>query len=453
MIFKIYTTLMFVFVFGTTLLAQNYTALPSLQDEASIREVWLEERVKTILPDLMRRENVDMWVIIAREYNEDPVIKTFLPPTWLAARRTTMLVMYDRGVTEGVECLAVARYDVGKTFRSAWDPEAEPDQWKALADIISSRNPKSIGVNISQEFALADGMSYSQYAQFKATLPEVFLERIKPAEGLAIGWLETRTPSERMVYNQLCRIAHEIIREGFSELVITPGVTATEDVIWWFRERIRSLGLTTWFHPTVGIQRSDADEFDHLRSFSKRPDRQIILLGDLLHCDIGIVYFGLHTDTQQHAYVLKPGETDAPPSLIKALAIGNKAQDHLTQSFKSLRTGNEILKISLEATRKDGIQASIYSHPIGYHGHAAGTTIGLWDQQDGVPGKGDYPLYPNTAHAIELNISANIPEWGNKEVRIMLEEDAFFDGEQVIYLDGRQKSFHLIPRPQGVNKQ
>jgi len=442
-----------VIAFQQEIIAQQYPFLPDLREEASIREAWLEERVQTVLPQLMRREQIDMWVIIAREYNEDPVIKTFLPATWLAARRRTILVMYDRGVDKGIECLAVARYDVGKTFKSAWDPEQQPDQWKALAAIISDRNPKTIGVNISEEFALADGLSHSEYLQLKANLPTPFQSKIKPAEGLAIGWLETRTPTERMVYDQLCRIAHDIIREGFSELVIQPGITATDDVVWWFRERIRSLGLTTWFHPTVGVQRADTEEFDHLRSFSKRPDLQVIMPGDLLHCDIGIVYFGLHTDTQQHAYVLKPGETDAPASLKAALAAGNRAQDLLTAEFKTNRTGNEILKATLAAAKAEGLKAAVYTHPVGVHGHAAGTTIGLWDQQGGVPGKGDFPLYSNTAHAIELNISAFIPEWGNKEIRIMLEEDAFFDGEKVTYLDGRQKNFHLIPRKQEINKQ
>jgi len=431
---------------------QSPVILP-LKDQAEVIGEWMEERIEHVLPMLMRREQIDMWIIIAREYNEDPVIKSMLPPTWLAARRRTILVMYDQGSDQGIECLAVARYDVGKTFKSAWNPDEEPDQWKALADLISARNPNRIGLNISNEFALADGLSHSEYLAFVKYLPESMTDRVVSAEGLAIGWLETRTPSEMVVYEQICRIAHNIIAEGMSEVAVQPGVTSTEDLVWWFREKIRSLGLETWFHPTVAIQRENPERFDHLRSFSKRPEKQIIMPGDLLHCDVGITYLRLNTDTQQHAYVLKPGETDVPESLKKALATGNRAQDILTMQFKTGKTGNEILHQALEIAKKEGIKATIYTHPIGYQGHGAGTTIGLWDQQGGVPVKGDYPLYSNTAHSIELNVAVPIAEWGGKEIRIMLEEEAFFDGERVRYMDGRQRTFHLIPRPGGINKQ
>lgn len=444
--------LFFLFLVNSPVRSQQHPVILPLKAQAELIDEWMEERIEYVLPALMRREKIDMWVIIAREYNEDPVIKSMLPPTWLAARRRTILVMYDRGEKLGVECLAVARYDVGKTFKSAWNPEEQPDQWKALVQLIEDRNPLKIGLNISSEFALADGLSHSEYLAFVDQLPTSLTERITSAEGLAIGWLETRTSSEMQVYEQICRIAHDIIAEGLSEVAIQPGVTSTEDLVWWFREKIRSLGLETWFHTTVAIQRADPENFDHLRSFSKRPERQIIMPGDLLHCDLGITYLRLNTDTQQHAYVLRPGESDAPQSLKKALRIGNQAQDILTSQFKSGISGNQILHQSLEVAAKEGIKASIYSHPVGFHGHAAGTTIGLWDQQDGVPGKGDYPLYPNTIHAIELNVVVPIEEWGGKEIRIMLEEEGFFDGEKVRYVDGRQKAFHLIPRSGGVNQ-
>lgn len=446
-------TFLFSVIVGFPLIAQDIPVILPLKDQAALREKWMEERIGTVLPDIMRREKIDMWVIIAREYNEDPVIKTMLPPTWLAARRRTILVMYDPGGGKAIECLAVARYDVGKTFKSAWNPDQEPNQWKRLVQIIEERNPSKIALNYSTHFALADGLSHAEYESFMATLPKKQQGKVVSGEKLSIAWLETRTPSEMVVYENICRIAHAIIAEGFSEKVIQPGVTTTEDVVWWYRERIRGLGLETWFHPTVDIQRADPENFDHLRTFSKRPEQQIIQAGDLLHCDFGITYLGLNTDTQQNAYVLKPGETDAPDFLKKALAVGNRLEDILTEQFVSGRTGNEILKGALDQAKKEGIKATIYTHPIGYHGHAAGPTIGLWDQQGGVPIQGDYPLYPNTAYSIELNAAVSIPEWGNKEIRIMLEEEAFFDGRKVNYIDGRQKEFLLIPRQTGVNRQ
>ena len=427
---------------GLQLTAQM-PAILDLKKQGEVRDQWLSERAETVLPDLMRRTGIDMWVIIAREYNEDAVLKTMLPSTWLSARRTTMLVMYDNG--ESVETLACARYDVGSVFKKAWDKEQQPDQWARLAEIIAERDPQKIGVNRSEDFGLADGMSSYHYDKMMAALPQKYQERVVSAERLAIGWLETRTPSEMIAYQQVCRIAHEIIQEGLSDQVIQPGITTTDDVVWYYRERIRELGLTAWFHPTVDVQRADPEGGDTNRSFSRRPDTDIIMPGDLVHCDFGITYLGLNTDTQENAYVLKPGETEPPAYLQDAFQKGLRLMDILTDNFATERTGNEILAASLQQAKDEGLKPSIYTHPIGYHGHGAGPTIGLWDQQGGVPVRGDYPMYPNTAYSIELNTKVFIPEW-NKEIRMMMEEDAFFDGESVRYIDGRQTALYLIPR-------
>lgn len=418
----------------------------SVREQSKVIDQLLEEKIQTILPDLMRRADIDLWLVVSREYNEDPIIETLLPSTWHAARRRTILLMYDGGKDKGVECLAVARYDVGKNFKKAWNPETQPDQWKRLAELVEERKPRRIGVNKSQYFGLADGITATDYEELLKALPKEYKNKVVSAENLGIGWLETRTASERIVYSQICRIAHEIIAEGFSEKVIHPGITSTEDVVWWYRQKVSEMGLIDWFHPTVSIQRADPESFDHLRSFSARPENNIIMPGDLLHVDFGITYLRLNTDTQQHAYVLRPGETDAPEYLKEALKQGNKLQDIFTSHFISARTGNEILKLTRQQAIEAGLKPSIYTHPIGYHGHAAGPTIGLWDQQEGVPFAGDYPLYPHTAYSIELNNATFIKEW-NKEIRIMLEEEAYFDGKEVVYIDGRQTEFLLIPRP------
>lgn len=419
-------------------------AILTLEEEAAVRDEWLSQRVERILPELMRREGIDMWLLISREYNEDPVLKTFLPSKWLSARRTTILLMYDTG--DKIESLACARYDVGSVFQKAWDKETQPDQWKALADLIAARDPQKIAVNRSENFGLADGISSYHYDQLQASLPEKYRDRLVGGEKLAIGWLETRLPEEMTAYRQVMRIAHRIIAEGFSEEVITPGITSTDEVVWWYRERIRELGFTAWFHPTVDVQRADPENTESNRSFSGRPAAAIIQPGDLLHVDFGLTYLGLNTDTQQNAYVLKPGEAAAPDYLIAAHKKGLRLMDILTSQFKTGRSGNEMLLSALAQAKGEGLEPTIYTHPIGYHGHGAGPTIGLWDQQGGVPVRGDYPLYPNTAYSIELNNAIFLPEW-NKKIRIMLEEDAFFDGESCEYIDGRQVELYLIPRP------
>ena len=417
----------------------------SMKDRAATIDRLLEDKIQTVLPEIMRREGIDMWVVMSREYNEDPVIKTLLPATWLAARRRTVLIMFDQGGDKGIESIAVARYNVGSSFQSAWDKEKQPSQWARVAEIIKERNPNKIGVNKSEHFGLADGVVSTDLEEFTAALDKKYQSRITSAEMVAIGWLETRSGAEMAIYPHIVRLSHEIIQEAFSDKVITPGVTSTEDVVWWMREKVRELKLITWFHPTIDIQRADPEQFDHLRTFSKRPEPGVIMPGDLLHCDFGITYLRLNTDQQQHAYILRPGETDVPQYLKDAFEKGNRVQDIFTGNFKEGRTGNEVLKLSRDQAIAEGLKPSIYTHPIGYHGHAAGTTLGMWDSQGGVPVKGDYPLHLNTAYSIELNATVYLKEW-DKEIRIMLEEEAFFDKTGTNYIDGRQSEIFMIPR-------
>jgi len=443
------TSLLFLIIslLNITAFAQNphFPVTLGMKERAEVIDAWLEERVETVLPEIMRRSGIDMWVILAREYNEDPVLLTLLPATWQAARRTTILVAYDPGEEKPLETFGISRYNTGEIFKTKWDRESQPDQWKALAQMISRKDPEKIGINKSSTFGLADGLSATHYDKLMEVLPKKYKSRVVSAEAIAIGWLETRTNSEMIVYQNIVRMAHQIIAEGFSEKVIQPGITTTDEVAWWYRDRIRELGFTTWFHPSVSIQRADKERFDHLTAFSKGMKPKTIFPGDLLHVDLGITYLRLNTDTQQHAYVLRPGEDSAPDYLKAAFRTGNRVQDIFTSNFTSGLSGNEILKAALDQCKAEGLKASIYTHPLGYHGHAAGPTIGLWDQQNGVPGQGDYLLYANTAYAIELNASTFLEEW-NKEIRIMLEEDAFFDGTSVHYIDGRQTELMIIPR-------
>lgn len=420
----------------------------SLREQARVMDEIMGDRLNNLLPLLMEKNKVDMWVLISREYNEDPVLKTMLPAEWLSARRRTILVFYINPAKKELEKLAIARYNVGEHIKAAWDMKQFPDQWDALVDLIRSRNPQQISVNMSKNYGHADGLDHTEYTELMEKLPAAFKSKVVSAETLAVNWLETRTEREMQIYPQLVAMTHKIIEEGFSEKVITPGITTTDDLVWWFRQKIRDLGLETWFHTSVAIQRSDSSSFEHLRSFSNRPKDEVIIPGDLLHVDIGITYLRLNTDCQQHAYILKPGETALPPALQQAFEKANRLQDMLTSNFMKGRTGNQILSASLAQAKREGINASIYTHPLGFHGHAAGPTIGMWDQQGGVPGSGDFPLNYNTAYSIELNAATFIPEW-KKEIRIMLEEDGFYDAAGFRYIGGRQKAVYLVNRPKG----
>ncbi len=428
--------------------SQEVPKILPLKERAVLQDELLDERFKSVLPNLMRKNGIDMWVIIAREYNEDPVIKTMLPSTWLNARRRTILVIYDKGESQGLEALAVARYNVGTIFKSAWQPEKEANQWKRLIQIIEERKPKKIALDVSEQYAHADGLSHSEHEALMSNMPAEYKNKVTSAERLCVGWLETRTPREIALYEMLDRITHQIIAEAFSEKVIIPGVTTTDDVVWYLRERVADLKLDTWFHPTVDIQRPDPDKVNW--PYDRRPDVEVIMPGDLLHCDFGITYLRLNTDVQEMAYVLRPDEKQVPDYLNKAFSAGNRLQDIMTGFFKVGMTGNQILALSLRKAEQDGVVAQIYSHPVGYHGHAAGPAIGMWDMQGGVPGTGEYSINENTAYAVELNAKVKILEWGNKEVRVMLEEQGLFINGKVHYIDGRQKTLLTIPRRQKV---
>lgn len=421
---------------GEVSMSPEIPEILTLHERAAIEDAWLGERLDTVVPALMRENEIDMWVLVAREYLEDPVVDTMLNSTSLHARRRTILVFHDPGEGQEVERLTVSRYGLGGFFESAWNPEEQGhDQWARFAEIVAERDPQKIALNISSVNAFADGLTSSQYTDLAEALDPKYRDRIVSGFDLSIGWLETRIPAEMEYYGHIVRVAHSIIGEAFSTKVIEPGVTTTDDVVWFTRQKTADLGIDSWFHNSVHIFREGEDE--------ELMGDAVIQKGDLLWIDLGIVYMGLSTDTQHLAYVLKDGETDAPEGIKAGLRASNGVQDALTSSFETGLTGNEILEIARKKAIDAGLEPSIYSHPIGYHGHGAGTSIGFWDNQ-GPTEKGEYRLRANTAWSIELYAKEAVPEWGGQEITFRTEEDAFFDGETVTYIDGRQIKLHLI---------
>jgi hypothetical protein len=366
-----------------------------------------------------------------------------LPATWASARRTMVLIFFDRGPEKGVERLAVSRYPVGDIFPAAWDPEAQPEQWGRVAQLIAERNPKRIAVNINPTFALANGLSAGEHRQLLTALGPA-AAKLESHERMALGYLETRTPEDMDVYNGIMRVAHSLIPEGLSEKVITPGVTTTQDVVWWYRERLADLRQDAWCQPSVTVQRAGAPGIAPGRQ--TLPENPVIMPGDLLHVDFCAGMLGLKTDTQQLAYVLRPGETDAPAGLKAGMAAANKVQDALVASFKTGATGNEVLMAARQKAIAAGTNPIIYTHSIGLHGHGAGPWIGNWEHQNPIPGRGDYRIYADTAWSIELAALAKVPEWSNAEIRFPLEVDGFWNGSSFRWIDGRQTQLHLIPR-------
>jgi Xaa-Pro aminopeptidase len=419
-----------------------------LREQADVRDRWLTQRLLDLLPGLMDRAGIDVWLVIGREYNEDPVLATLLPATWLSARRRTVLVFHRSD--DGVTAAAVSPYPVGQ-FLPAWSPEDAPglpveeSQWAAVRRIVEQADPRRIGIDVSETFALADGLSHTDHRLLVRALGP-YADRLVPAEDLVVGWLETRLPEEIRALHALNRLVHDVIGEAYSPAVLVPRTTTALDLAWWIRQRFHDLGVEPWFHPSVSLQRAGVPLVEERGALLPGvPLAAVIEPGDLVHCDVGLSSLGLRTDTQRNAYVLRPGEEEAPAGLREALRVGNRMQDLTTGALVAGRTGNEVLATARAAAAVEGIDADIYSHPVGFHGHGAGPAIGLWDEQSGVPGPGDYPVHADTVYALELAVRRPVPEWGGQCVRMALEQGIALTDDGVDYLDGRQTELVLVP--------
>ncbi|HXF04008.1 MAG TPA: M24 family metallopeptidase [Blastocatellia bacterium] len=426
---------------------QDIPKLPPLREQAAVQQAWLKARLETVLPKLMRENNVDMWIVVCREYNEDPVFFSLVAPTTFAARRRTIYVFFDRGPDKGVERLALGGGDQGGLYTVYRDPETEQrelwgqSQWALLKKVISERNPRRIAINISHTHAFSDGLSAGEYEQLQEALGPELTGRLVRAERLALDYIALRVPDMRVWYERIMEIAHGLIARAFSREVITPGVTTTEDVVWWLRQQLADRGLGTWFHPTVRVQRRGGEDPQILR-----PSGPVVIQrGDVLHVDFGIKAMGLCTDTQHMGYVLREGETEPPPGIQAALRVANRLQDIVMAAMKPGRTGNQVLEEALQRMKAEGINGSVYSHPIGDHGHGAGPLIGLWDRQEAIPGRGDVPLRPDTWYSIELSVRVPIPEWGGQLLWVALEEDAALTSDGTMsWILRRQEKYHLV---------
>ena len=415
----------------------------SLREQAAMQQDWLRKRLDVFLPALLRKHGIDMWIVPMREYNEDPVFKAITAPETFAARRRTIYVFFDKCAASSappaascIERLALGGTSQGGVFearRSTRPASADigrgqqaelwgDEQWQVLEAVIRERDPRVIGINRSTVFAFSDGLSSGELQGMSAALGERWTSRFRNAEILPLELIASRLPEEEQFYRRMQELVWAMTQEMFSAKTITPGKTRTSDLVWWWRQRVNDLGLDTWFQPSVDVQRRGTSAAD----IGSDP---IIQHGDVLHCDVGISVARLNTDTQHLAYVLRPGESDAPDGLRRALANANALQDIVMAEIRPGRSGNEILAAARTRMQSRQINGTVYSHPIGLHGHGAGPTIGLWDYQDGVAGRGDAKVIPSMWWSIELQATTPVPEWDNQPVRMAQEEDAIIGAD------------------------
>ena len=432
-------------------LTAQHRPFGTLRQQADREQAWLQMRMDSILPRLMRQYRIDMWVIPMREYAEDPLFKALVSPTTFAARRRTIYVFWDRGLEQGVERIALGGTSQGGVYRAVRSSrrveaavagrQAElwgDEQWKLLREVVEQRNPKVIGVNISRTFAFADGLTAGEYEGMRRALGPRWTRRFKRAEGLAVDLLAARLPDEQRFYHELAKLTWAVIDTMFSERIVKPGVSRSSDLVWYFRQAVNDMGLDTWFQPSVDVQRKGATD-------EQLGEDPVIERGDVLHCDVGITALRLNTDIQHLAYVLREGEQDAPDGIRQALARSNRMQDIMMEEVRAGRTGNEILASARARLAKVGIDGTIYSHPIGLHGHGSGPLIGLWDRQEGVPGRGDHTVIRSMWYSIELQATSPVPEWDGQRLRMPLEEDMVMGPDGVPrWAYQRQTELHLI---------
>lgn len=411
----------------------------TLREQATVRQEWLEQRMRTVLPALMRKHGVDAWVIPMREYNEDPTFSSLVSPTTFAARRRTIYVFFDRCAAAGrvdsgdgacIERIALGGSSQGGVYEArramatvdagVEGRQAElvgDEQWGALRALLEERNPQVIAINVSRTFAFSDGLTAGERDGMSEALGARWTARFRAVDALPLEFIASRLPAEAEAYVKLQELVWTLTQRMFSSEVITPGVTRTSDLVWWWRQSVNDLGLGTWFQPSVSVQRRGA-------SAAQLGDDPVIQRGDVLWCDVGIVAMGLATDTQHNGYVLLPGETAPPAGLQRALANANRLQDITMEELRAGRSGNEVLAASLARMREAGINGTLYSHPIGLHGHGAGPLVGRWDAQEGTGMQGEARVIPNMWYSIELQATTPVPEWGGQPVRMAQEEDA-----------------------------
>ena len=443
---KIYSAILLLLLQGAVGFSQNRSnepipAMPKLLSQRAqmdVREGWLKKRFDTLLLPMMRRNRIDIWIVVNEEFHSDPVTEHIVPPIPIVGRRD-FFVFIDRGGK--LERYAVVRYleERLKNHYTVMNP-ARAETAAALKKLVDDRDPKTIALNFGAPRGQQNGLTHDAYTFLAETLGKENEKKFVSAGKLLTEYFDTRLPEELEHYRQAVLATDVITRRAFSNEVIKPGKTTVGDVRWWMMQQVNNLGLTTWFQADLRVQRQ-AKSNGTTQQFLEVADENVVLeRGDLMHVDFGLIYMGLSTDWQKHGYILRPGEKDAPAGLKAALKNTNRLQDIMFGFARAGMTGTEVYDAAMAECKKQGIDAMIYSHPIGAQGHGLGASI---DFRRSVGGDEDH-LRLGSYTSIELNTSTNVPEWNNQRVTIMEEDDAVMTDKGFQFIRPRQTEFYLI---------
>lgn len=412
--------------------------LLSLREQANVRSMWLKKRFDTMLLPMMRKHNVSMWIVVNEEFHSDAVTEAITPPIPMVGRRD-FFIFADNG--EKLERFAVVRYEEEqlKKFYTLVSP-ARDQTAATIRKIVEERNPKTIALNMGYGRGQTDGITHDAYQFLAETLGKDYESRFVSAGNLITDYLDTRLPEETEHYRTAVLVTDILTRRAFSNEVITPGKTTVGDVRWWFLQQLNNLGLTTWFQPDLRVQRQAKANSNSQQFLAVADESMVLERGDLIHIDCGLIYMGLSTDWQKHAYLLQKGEKDAPEGLKNALKNTNALQDAIFKFARVGMTGTEVYDAAMAEMKRQNINAMIYSHPLGNQGHALGASI---DFRRAI-GTSPERIRLGSYMSIELNTSTKVPEWNDQTVTVMAEDDAFMTNKGYEFFRPRQTEFYLV---------
>jgi len=423
--------------------AEEFTTpeLLPLSEQVQIREGWLEER-HAMLPEMMRRHGIHMWIVVNEEFNNDPLTQLIAPPRPYAGNRDIFIFTDVGDRVRKVATTGYSEVNLQRFFESPNEPRPAAEVLKELYD---EHQPLRIGLAIGSRRGQARSLTWESFNFLAEALGPEAASRFVSAADLIEEYLDTRIPEELEHYRLATELTEAIVRKAFSNDVITPGVTTIGDVRRFLYDQVWENRVTTWFQPDLRLQRRGMENTTSRGFLAVAPEHWVIERGDLIHVDYGITYMGLDTDWQKMAYVLREGETDAPGGLKAALSNTNALQDALTlRAARPGRAGGEVYRLTMAEMEQQGIRAQVYSHPLGNHGHGMGPSIDFRSAQRGDTEQLAQPLRPGSYMSIELNTITPVPEWDGQDVYIMAEDPAHLTSDGYRFFRPRQESFYLI---------
>ena len=427
-------------------------AMPELlgmRAQYELRLEWLEQK-HAVLLDQMREHGIEMWIVVSEEFHADAVTQYVAPPLHYTRRRDVM-VFLDAG-EEGLASFSDywrPTEDYRRFFQplpAARNARGIQDTRTGLRALWETYTPETIGLNMGGTRGHDSGLTHDSYQFLAEALGPEAESRFVSAVELVEDVFDTRLPDELEPYRSLVLATDVIAQKALSNLVITPGVTRAADIKWFFEESIAELGVggKPWFEIHVAVQRFDRETREMIPYIHPAPDDLIFQQGDIIHLDCGFDYLGFASDWQKVAYLLRDGEDDVPDGLKTALANANRVHEAFASEPRPGMSGWEAtLAIAAKLQGVDFLP-SLYSHPIGYHGHALGPSINARNMDLSSPPTRDSHLRDGAYRSIEFSATTAIPEYDGGTVTIPMEDDGYLTPNGYEYFRPYQTEWYVI---------